>query len=586
MIFRHPRIEIQTGGGVYFMYFSSWRNIAINLCFGHVGKSLYLYGGIEIKRLSPNYKIITNGYYQSTTTMAKKGQNNVPVVNTNSSNTPAVQPANTPFYKAPDFYKGVLKTFIVGGVAVGTFYAKEKIKTKEAKKRNDDKLAYKKALDQLKIDKLKAEKEAKYGRFPGIEDVPYTPVKTAAERALMKVIEMSKPKVTEEGLSSSNNADAPKRVSEMSAHTSVGLEYILGKFFEKGEISMLCGRTSMGKTYALYHILYSIAAGTSSGLFDDEIQNGTHVPNQVIAYLGESSESDIRSRFADHPNLRIFTKAQCAEFEQDVDKLVASVRNQVTNLNEGTDCTIGLDNMAKLCNESSNWTKVDKLYNGLESVIAEAKKRNVTVSVILIAHTNTDSKKPSLSNFKGLQSKVNLCKNILEIYPCGLGSEYKMLIPLKCKYDNNLQEKAYIIKQYKSDVEPQKLFEFVETMDLNDALNLGNVSATGSTLINSGADDTYEDDIDELAVDGDGHIYGHSLEELVVGSKGKGRPKSVSDETIQAITNDIQNGMSKNAACKKYHVSRDAYNYRMGQGKVRIYTNVVNDNNGDDEEDE
>ncbi|MBQ0155279.1 MAG: hypothetical protein KBT22_01735 [Bacteroidales bacterium] len=528
--------------------------------------------------------------------MAKKDQNIIPVVNTNPSNIPAVQPASTPFYKDPKVITAAALGLISIATVAGTTIVKEKIKTKEAKKRHDDRIAYEKALAQLKLDTKNAKREAKYGKFPGIEDVPYRPVEESrvqespAEKKWREFIEQQeaqkKMMEAEVVISSSNNADAPKRVSEMSAHTSVGLEYILGKFFEKGEISMLCGRTSMGKTYALYHILYSIAAGTSSGLFDDEIENGTHVPNQVIAYLGESSEGDIRSRFADHPNLRIFTKEQCAEFEQDVDKLVASVRNQVANLNEGTDCTIGLDNMAKLCNESSNWTKVDKLYNGLESVIAEAKKRNVTVSVILIAHTNTDSKKPSLSNFKGLQSKVNLCKNILEIYPCGLGSEYKMLIPLKCKYDNNLQEKAYIIKQYKSDVEPQKLFEFVETMDLNDALNLGNVSATGSTLINSGADDTYEDDIDELAVDGDGHIYGHSLEELVVGSKGKGRPKSVSDETIQAITNDIQNGMSKNAACKKYHVSRDAYNYRMGQGKVRIYTNVVNDNNGDDEEDE
>lgn len=340
------------------------------------------------------------------------------------------------------------------------------------------------------------------------------------------------------------NVGEPRRVNDMLDKSSAELEYIFGKFFEKGEINILAGRTSVGKTYALYHILYCIADGTPSGMLGKDMDNHPFCSNLVIAYLGESSVSDVKSRFADHPKLLIFTKEDCSLLNKNLDYLLLNIRNQIAKLHDNTSCTIGLDNLSKLCDESSDWTRVGRFYSGLESIIAEAKKRNVIVSVILVCHTSKDSKYPSLGNFQGLQNKVNLCKNIVEIFPCGLGKEYKMLVPLKCKYDNTLEDKAFIIKQYKSEYEPQKLFEFCQMMDLNEALSLTKNMPEKSTPSSPVVEDVANSDI------------------ISVEKKGKGRPQTVSDDVILDISIDIKNGMTQSEACNNHAVSRSTYTSR------------------------
>lgn len=69
-----------------------------------------------------------------------------------------------------------------------------------------------------------------------------------------------------------------------------------------------------------------------------------------------------------------------------------------------------------------------------------------------------------------MKNKGNLCKNILEIFPHPTDNQCKLLVPTKCKYDDTLQEKAFIVRRFKSEDEPYKLFEYVETKDLNEAL--------------------------------------------------------------------------------------------------------------------
>lgn len=439
-----------------------------------------------------------------------------------------------PFYKDPQFYAKLAIGAVTTGLTVTAYYFRQRIRTSEEKKRLNNKLNFEREMALLKDDSK------------GLRNVNGVTIETLSqfmeERKKVDILNRLPAENVydcKEITSADEKIDTPKRVKDMNGRSAVESEYILGKFFEKGEISILCGRTNTGKTYALYHILYGIADGKSSGLFDGALENDDKEPNQVIAYLGESSETDICNRFADHPNLRIFSKEQCAELNQDIDKLVTSIRKQVAQLANGTNCTIGLDNMAKLCDESSNWTNVDKLCNGLENVISEAKKRDITVSVILIVHTNTDSKRPSLKNFKGLQNKINLCKNILEIYPCGLGKEYKMLVPLKCKYDNTLEEKAFVIKQRKSNDKPQVLFEFVKSMILDEALNL------------------------ERKDDAETEVEVKDEEILIDEKKRRGRPRRTSDDTIKMISEDVKNGMSESAACLKHNLPRSTYKSRI-----------------------
>lgn len=359
----------------------------------------------------------------------------------------------------------------------------------------------------------------------------------------------------------------PKPISELVFNQRDSeIRYLFARFFEVGTISILAGRTNCGKTYLLYHILYTIAEGLPSGLVDDELDNNEFL-SEVVAYMGESTVADLQSRYKSHPNLRIFHGDDCALFGTDVDLLVKSIKECVDKKTSGQ-IVIALDNLKKLIGEARDYTKFESLRVKLETVIAEAKMRGVTVSVILVVHTVPDAKTPNINNLGGVKSKTEMTKNIVEMFPLEkLGKEYTMLVPIKCKYDNTLSEKGFIIKQYKSDNEPEKLFERVATMDWEKAVQLK------SKDIDELSPETYKLSVNSNSVATDSSLSSSSVStntpialSLVTTntpvSSSVGRPQTVSEDVILDISIDIQNGMTQKEACSKHAVPRSTYTSR------------------------
>jgi hypothetical protein len=426
---------------------------------------------------------------------------------------------------------------------------KEKTKTKESRKRERDRVEAEKKL-QTHITELRMKEREQQSRLKREErehesNLKMEELERKRSFKMQCLHSMAENSMSDTSDSTPRAEIVPKSIEELEFNPrNSEIRYLLAHFFEAGTISILAGRTNCGKTYLLYHILYAIAEGFPSGLVDDELDRNEFMA-EVVAFLGESSVADLRSRFPSHHSIRVIPSGDCALLETDVDRLVQSIKDIVDNKQKGH-LVVALDNLKKLIGEGRDYSKFELLRPKLEGVIADAKKRDVTVSVIMVAHTDPGAKTPGVDNLGGAKSKVEMTKNIVEIFPMEkLGNEYVMLVPIKCKYDNTLSENGYIIKQYKSKDEDEsgKLFERVGTMKWAKALKLKNTKELKMCFPEKA--DLFDSSSSDVA---NAQIIANV-----------GRPKKVSDDYIFKIADDIKAGMSQSDACSKYGVARSTF---------------------------
>lgn len=456
-----------------------------------------------------------------------------------------------------------LVTLIIGLIKFGLGFlehlSKEKTKTKESRKRERNKVDAEKDL-QTHNSKLRMKEREQLSRLKR-EERELESMLRKDELEQKRLFKMQSLRSMEEnsmsGVSDSGEKVeiVPKSIDDLEINSrNSEIRYLFAHFFEAGTISILAGRTNCGKTYLLYHILYAIAHGFTSGLVDDELDRNEYM-SEVVAFLGESSVADLKSRFPSYPSIRVIPGDDCALLGTDVDSLVKSIKEIVDEKKSGH-LVVALDNLKKLIGEARDYSKFELLRSKLEAVIAEAKKRGVTLSVIMVAHTDPDAKTPSLANLGGAKSKVEMTKNIVEMFPLpNLGGQYVMIVPIKCKYDNTLSENGYIIKQYKSEGEPEKMFERVGTMEWAKALKLKPKDLVkcfpekADLFVSSSSDANTQ-----VAA-----TYGATNTQVTANV---GRPQSVLDDDILNIAIAIDNGMSQTAACAQYNVPRSTYSGR------------------------
>lgn len=356
----------------------------------------------------------------------------------------------------------------------------------------------------------------------------------------------------EEVTTEAGSTEAPKRrpmtIDELKATVDpkdLEIKYLAGTFIRKGIVNIIAGPSSGGKSHLAMHILYKAAEGRPSGLVDTAVDNVSTGPVKVIAYLAEHDIQDLCDKFCSHPNIRILDKDYCADFKQNSQSILADIQMLIDDMPEGVDCIIDLDNVTALLGQKAMAHDIDILLNGLNAISGKSKMQGKTITFLLVAHTDLDEKgKPDQRWVRGSQNFVNLCPQILYIGKCGYGDPYRMLVPVKTKKGST--ERAYIVK-FSTGEDPYTLFDYVEEMSLDDAMNLKK-----------------KEDFSK----GESESTANSCEN----DAKVGRPSKYSDELIRDIHEAIQNGTSTAEACRTVGGGIDRSSYMERAKKLGLLT--------------
>lgn len=230
--------------------------------------------------------------------------------------------------------------------------------------------------------------------------------------------------------------DVPLRASTTyGQHKSDGVDdgtKFLVENVRRGGINFIAGPTGSCKSTLVVQMLTAIASGFRS-VFDVAKDVVSHSKGQkCFLYDAERLKDEWVSNHCsggNKPPMEVVHKMDCRF--RSVQDLVEDIRKRVVLY--GMECTVAIDNLTRIFG-SINDALANELYNGLESIQNKMDSQSITVTFIVVSHTNDEI--PAWHGIyersvRGSGNLVNFSDNCIGINHSRFGKMVKYIKPMK-----------------------------------------------------------------------------------------------------------------------------------------------------------
>ena len=350
-------------------------------------------------------------------------------------------------------------TFIVGGIGYWFLCLREDKKTNAFKERADyanEKKAEnrKNRRDERRVEQEKIERYEEEDRRNAIN---------------AEIDEVSDPQTIKEAISGCDETIKDTR--------------LVGDIIHKEDFVIIFGPKGHGKSTLLVQLLAGVATGSSQELYP---QFGTqHDGQDSICLDFEQKRAQLKERYG-KPGYHAPDKMKIVLSRQfsTLEVFKCYLRNLVSKLT--SDCTIGIDNITKAI-PGLQPEQIRQLIGFLEQLQAEAKESGVSLTFIIVAHTNKEGYEGSIGtqNLKGSTVLTDLASVVLAFGPTRFDRNTKML---KVLHNRNEGEPETVLVMKRVESAPFLHFERVGEMSEDEVL-LEKIRATQGHLIETSSSD-------------------------------------------------------------------------------------------------
>ncbi len=201
---------------------------------------------------------------------------------------------------------------------------------------------------------------------------------------------------------------------------------------KKGGINFIGGPSGSCKSVLTTQTLNCIAHGKRSVFDVLDPKESTCKGVKAFLYDAENGRERFEKRFCQDgysPSIEVIHKKHC-RFSS-IEPFLADIRERVVRYNN--DCVVGVDNLTRVFPSMTDQL-ANKLYDGLEEIQEEMKSHGVSVTFIMVVHTNCEYQPHQglfETSFRGSGNIVNFSDNSIGINHARGGKAHKYIKPLK-----------------------------------------------------------------------------------------------------------------------------------------------------------
>lgn len=204
-----------------------------------------------------------------------------------------------------------------------------------------------------------------------------------------------------------------------------------GELLDKGDSLVLYSSPKEGKSTLAMGMCIDMASGNKTKLLPESEVQSKPKPTRVIYYDSESSEKDLRNRYAkagyNYPDKLSIVRGTFASADllfDDIDKRVGE---------HCSDVVVCLDNLANIIPKDTP-AEIKKIFARQKELKNKAEANGVSVTFIIITHSQKTAPGKFNENIKCPSQLLGLSTKCIELLPSDLGLEatVKLEVQLPC----------------------------------------------------------------------------------------------------------------------------------------------------------
>lgn len=251
---------------------------------------------------------------------------------------------------------------------------------------------------------------------------------------------------------------------------------LFGGLITEGSVSLLMGPKSNGKSTLVFQLCVRLAEGRAFNPFVVEGEVASSPVQTVYLWDLEMSKDAWAERLRESgqqfPNIK-----RSARQSYNVLQLLGEWSCVVDRLGEGSHVSFVLDNITRLTDDISQPLIAKRLRDGIDEIKAQAKKRDIELTVILVAHVTNDLNPWQPITLKSLSAADAITTGLDYIFALGPSrvSDEKILKPITYRHDPMPDEVAVL----RFNQSPYLSFEIVRTAKEADVIPLKPAASKG-----------------------------------------------------------------------------------------------------------
>lgn len=228
-----------------------------------------------------------------------------------------------------------------------------------------------------------------------------------------------------------------------------------------------------GKSTLAMGMCIDMASGNKTTLLPESEVQSKPQPTKVIYYDSESSEKDLRNRYAkagyNYPDKLSIVSGTFASADllfDDIDKRVGE---------HCSDVVVCLDNLANIIPKDTP-AEIKKIFARQKELKNKAEANGVSVTFIIITHSQKTAPGKFNENIKGPSQLLGLSTKCIELLPSDLGQEYKTIKVQMSRYRAN-GGKSWTVKRVEA---PYPHFEYYDMAHVEDVPSVQSKDLSGN----------------------------------------------------------------------------------------------------------
>lgn len=272
-----------------------------------------------------------------------------------------------------------------------------------------------------------------------------------------------------------NPPSEAKTLNEICSETSDDTKSseLSGELLDKSDSLVIYSSPKEGKSTLTMGMCVDIASGNKTKLLPESEVQSKPKPTRVIYYDSESSEKDLRNRYAkagyNYPDKLSIVSGTFASADllfDDIDKRVGE---------HCSDVVVCLDNLANIIPKDTP-AEIKKIFARQKKLKNKAETNGVSVTFIIITHSQKTAPGKFNENIKGPSQLLGLSTKCIELLPSDLGQEYKTIKVQMSRYRAN-GGKSWTVKRVEA---PYPHFEYYDMTHVEDVPPVQNSNMSGS----------------------------------------------------------------------------------------------------------
>ena len=260
-----------------------------------------------------------------------------------------------------------------------------------------------------------------------------------------------------------NPPSEAKTLNEICSETSDDTKSseLSGELLDKSDSLVIYSSPKEGKSTLTMGMCVDIASGNKTKLLPESEVQSKPKPTRVIYYDSESSEKDLRNRYAkagyNYPDKLSIVSGTFASADllfDDIDKRVGE---------HCSDVVVCLDNLANIIPKDTP-AEIKKIFARQKELKNKAEANGVSVTFIIITHSQKTAPGKFNENIKGPSQLLGLSTKCIELLPSVLGQEYKTIKVQMSRYRAN-GGKSWTVKRVEA---PYPHFEYYDMTHVED----------------------------------------------------------------------------------------------------------------------